>query len=133
MHILNIVSSTRKENSAPTTIVDKFLSEYRERVCDITVDGLGIWQEQLPKFDAKAISAKYKGVCGVSMTPIETAIWEKLRKLASRFPRAGRIALGVPMWNFSVAHKLKQLIDLTCQRNMPPALKGSVLWAVIEH
>ena len=26
--------------------------------------------------------------------------------------------MGVPMWNFSVPYKLKQLIDLTCQRNM---------------
>jgi FMN-dependent NADH-azoreductase len=26
--------------------------------------------------------------------------------------------LGVPMWNFSVPYKLKQLIDLSCQRNM---------------
>jgi FMN-dependent NADH-azoreductase len=24
----------------------------------------------------------------------------------------------VPMWNFSVPYKLKQLIDLSCQRNM---------------
>ena len=26
--------------------------------------------------------------------------------------------LGIPMWNFSFPYKLKQLIDLACQRNM---------------
>jgi len=26
--------------------------------------------------------------------------------------------MGVPMWNFSFPYKLKQLIDLSCQRNM---------------
>jgi len=26
--------------------------------------------------------------------------------------------LGVPMWNFAYPYKLKQLIDLACQRNM---------------
>jgi FMN-dependent NADH-azoreductase len=79
---------------------------------------LDIWQEQLPEFDAEAISAKYKGVSGESMTPVETATWQKIVALASRFQRADRIVLGVPMWNFSVPYKLKQLIDLSCQRNM---------------
>jgi FMN-dependent NADH-azoreductase len=118
MHILNIVTSPRKEKSASTAIVNAFLSEYREHVRDVTVDRLDIWQEQLPEFDAEAINAKYKGVSGESMTPVETATWEKIRELASRFQRADRIVLGVPMWNFSVPYKLKQLIDLSCQRNM---------------
>src|SRR5260370_16189848 len=52
------------------------------------------------------------------MTPVETATWEKIRELASRLQRADRIVLGVHMWNFSVPYKLKQLIDLSCQRNM---------------
>jgi FMN-dependent NADH-azoreductase len=118
MHILNIVTSPRKEQSASTAIVNAFLAEYREHVRDVTVDRLDIWQEQLPEFDAEAINAKYKGVSGESMTPVEMATWEKFRELALRFQQADRIVLGVPMWNFSVPYKLKQLIDLSCQRNM---------------
>ena len=118
MNILNIVTSPRKEKSASTAVVNAFLSEYREHVRDVTIDRLDIWQEQLPEFDAEAIDAKYKGVSGEPMTPVETATWEKIRELASRFQRADRIVLGVPMWNFSVPYKLKQLIDLSCQRNM---------------
>jgi FMN-dependent NADH-azoreductase len=118
MNILNIVTSPRKEKSASTAIVNAFLSEYREHVGNVTVDTLDIWQERLPEFDAEAINAKYKGVSGESMTPVETATWEKIRELASRFQRADRLVLGVPMWNFSVPYKLKQLIDLSCQRNM---------------
>ena len=118
MHILSIVASPRKEKSASTAVVDAFLSQYRKHVRDVTVDALDIWQEQLPEFDPEAIDAKYKGVSGESMTPVETATWEKIEELASRFQRADRIVLGVPMWNFSVPYKLKQLIDLSCQRNM---------------
>src|SRR5260370_11843576 len=118
MNILNIVTSPRKEKSASTAVVNAFLSEYREHVRDVTIDRLDIWQEQLPEFDAEAIDAKYKGVYGETMTRVETATWEKIRELASRFQRADRIVLGVPMWNFSVPYKLKQLIDLSCQRNM---------------
>jgi FMN-dependent NADH-azoreductase len=116
MHILNIVTSPRKEKSASIAVVNAFLSEYREHVRDVTVDRLDIWEEQLPEFDAEAINAKYKGVSGESMTPVETATWEKIKELASRFQRADRIVLGVPMWNFSFPYKLKQLIDLSCQR-----------------
>src|ERR1700716_1281178 len=124
MHILNIVTSPRKEKSASTAIVNAFLSEYREHVRDVTIDTLDIWQEQLPEFDAEAINAKYKGVSGESMTSVETATWEKIRELASRFQRADRIVLGVPMWNFSFPYKFKQLIDLSCQRNMLFTLDG---------
>ena len=118
MRILNITTSPRKEKSASTAIVNAFLSEYRERVGDVVVDTLDIWEEQLPEFDAEAINAKYKGVSGEPMTSVETATWQKIRELALRFQRADRIVLGVPMWNFSFPYKFKQLIDLSCQRNM---------------
>ena len=118
MRILNITTSPRKDKSASIAIVNAFLAEYKERVRDVVVDTLDIWQEQLPEFDAEAINAKYKGVSGEPMTPVETATWEKIRELASRFQRADRIVLSVPMWNFSFPYKFKQLIDLSCQRNM---------------
>jgi FMN-dependent NADH-azoreductase len=118
MHILNIVTSPRQEKSASTAVVNAFLAEYTEHRRDVTIDVLDVWREQLPEFDAEAIDAKYKGVSGETMTPAETTTWEKIRALASRFQRADRIVLGVPMWNFSVPYKLKQLIDLSCQRNM---------------
>jgi FMN-dependent NADH-azoreductase len=79
---------------------------------------LDVWAESLPEFDAEAIGAKYKGVSGEPMTPSERMTWEKIKELASRFQKADRIVLGVPMWNFSFPYKLKQLIDLACQRNM---------------
>jgi FMN-dependent NADH-azoreductase len=125
MRILNITTSPRKEKSASIAIVNAFLSEYRERVGNAVVDTLDIWQEQLPEFDAEAIDAKYKGVSGEPMTPVETATWEKIRELASRFQRADRIVLSVPMWNFSFPYKFKQLIDLSCQRNMLFAFDGA--------
>jgi FMN-dependent NADH-azoreductase len=118
MRILNITTSPRKEKSASTAIVNAFISEYKERVSDVVVDTLDIWEEQLPEFDAEAINTKYKGVSGEPMTSVETATWQKIRELALRFQRADRIVLGVPMWNFSFPYKFKQLIDLSCQRNM---------------
>jgi len=135
MHVLNIVTSPRKDQSASRALVDAFLREYMTQADGIVVDTLDIWQEWLPEFDAETINAKYKGVSGEPMTPAEVTAWEKIREgepmtlaevtawekireLASRFQRADRIVMGVPMWNFSFPYKLKQLIDLSCQRNM---------------
>jgi FMN-dependent NADH-azoreductase len=112
------VTSPRKEQSVSRAIVDAFLREYTAREGDILVDTLDVWQEWLPEFNADTIYAKYKGVSGEPMTRAEVTAWEKIRELASRFQRADRIVMGVPMWNFSFPYKLKQLIDLSCQRNM---------------
>jgi len=118
MTVLNIATSPRQEKSASRAVVDAFLREYMTQAGDIVVDTLDVWQEWLPEFDAQTINAKYKGVSGEPMTPAEVTAWEKIRELASRFQRADRIVMGVPMWNFSFPYKLKQLIDLSCQRNM---------------
>src|ERR1700733_12691879 len=118
MRILNIVPSPRKERSASIAVVDSFLLEYQKMNTGLLIDTLDVWTESLPEFDAEAIGAKYKGVSGEAMTSSERATWEKIRELASRFQKADRIVLGVPMWNFSFPYKLKQLIDLACQHNM---------------
>jgi FMN-dependent NADH-azoreductase len=118
MRLLNIVTSPRRERSASIAVIDSFLLEYQKRIKGVVVDTLDVWTESLPEFDAEAIGAKYKGVSGEVMTSSERATWEKIRELVSRFQKADRIVLGVPMWNFSFPYKLKQLIDLACQRNM---------------
>ena len=118
VRVLSIVTSPRKERSASTAILDSFLLEYQNKIAGLVVDTLDVWNESLPEFDREAIGAKYKGVSGEAMTPSESVTWEKINELASRFRNADRIALAVPMWNFSFPYKLKQLIDLACQRNM---------------
>ena len=78
---------------------------------------LDVWREWLPEFDAETINAKYKGVSGEPMTAAEVSAWEKIHEFASRFRRADRIVMGVPMWNFSFPYKLKHL-SATAPRSM---------------
>lgn len=118
MHVLNIVTSPRTDRSASRALAEAFLRAYAAQAGDIVVDTMDVWQERLPEFDAETIDAKYKAVSGEAMTVAEAAAWTKIRELASRFQKADRIVMGVPMWNFSFPYKLKQLIDLSCQRNM---------------
>src|SRR6201987_2144088 len=112
IRLLNIVASPRGQRSVSTAIVNSFLAEYRKKTSGLVVDTLDVWTESLPEFDAEAIGAKYKGVSGEAMTPSERATWENIRELASRFQKADRVAIGVPMWNFSFPYKLKRLFTI---------------------
>src|SRR5271156_2184435 len=118
MRLLNIESSPRGSKSASIAVTNAFLETYRQACPGVMVDTLNVWEEKLPDFDQEAIGAKYKGVSKQPMDEAETAVWDKIRELAARFQNADRILLGVPMWNFAYPYKLKQLIDLACQRNM---------------
>lgn len=119
MRILKIVTSPRGPKSVSTAMVDAFLSAYQETIAGAgIIDTLDVWSEALPEYDADAIGSKYKGVSGEALTPSEQATWDSIKGLASRFQRADCIVLAVPMWNFSFPYKLKQLIDLACQRSL---------------
>ena len=119
MRLLSIESSPRGSRSASIAVTSAFLEAYRRACPGVVVDTLNVWEEKLPDFDQEAIGAKYKGVNKERMDPgRETAVWGKIQELAARFQQADRIVLGVPMWNFAYPYKLKQLIDLVCQRHM---------------
>ena len=118
MRLLNIESSPRGSKSASIAVTNAFLETYRQVCPGVMVDTLNVWEEKLPDFDQEAIGAKYKGVNKEPMDQAESAVWDKIQELAVRFQEADRILLGVSMWNFAYPYKLKQLIDLVCQRNM---------------
>lgn len=118
MRLLNIECSPRGPKSASIAIANAFLAAYCKTFPSVTVDTLNVWEENLPEFDSKAIGAKYKGVAKEPMDEAEAATWNRIQALVARFQQADRIVIGVPMWNFAPPYKLKQLIDLACQRNM---------------
>jgi FMN-dependent NADH-azoreductase len=132
MHLLYIESSPRGPRSVSSAVAKAFLQAYRQACPELTVDTLNVWDENLPDFDQEAIGAKYKGISKEPMDPAEAAVWEKIRELATRFRRADRIVLGVPMWNFAYPYKLKQLIDLVCQRNMLFTYDGTVYGPLLK-
>src|SRR6202051_4031347 len=117
MILLNIQTSPRGSKSISIAATDAFVEAYRTAHPDVAVDNLNVWKEGLPEFDSEAIGAKYKGVAKEAMSDTESAIWRSIQSLAARFQAADLIVLGVPMWNFAFPYKLKQLIDLACQRN----------------
>jgi FMN-dependent NADH-azoreductase len=132
MHLLYIESSPRGSRSVSIAVADAFLQAYRQACPELTVDRLNVWEEHLPEFDQEAIGAKYKGINKEPMDPAEAVVWDKIQELAARFQQADRIVLGVPMWNFAYPYKLKQLIDLACQRNMLFTYDGTEYGPVLK-
>ena len=117
MNVLHIQSSPRADRSKSIALTNAFLSASRKVFPAIDEDILNVWNENLPEFDTASIGAKYKAINHQPMTDAETRTWNRILELIGRFQRANRIVLGLPMWNFSIPYKLKQLIDLTAQRN----------------
>jgi len=117
MNVLHIQSSPRGDKSNSIALTNAFISASRKVFSEINEDVLNIWDENLPEFDASSIGAKYKAIKHEPMTAAESYTWNRIQELIGRFQRANRIVLGLPMWNFSIPYKLKQLIDLTAQRN----------------
>jgi FMN-dependent NADH-azoreductase len=117
MNVLHIQSSPRGDKSNSIALTNAFLSASRKVLPEINEDVLNVWNEKLPEFDAASIGAKYKAIKHQPMTDAESHTWNRTLELIGRFQRANRIVLGLPMWNFSIPYKLKQLIDLVAQRN----------------
>jgi FMN-dependent NADH-azoreductase len=117
MNVLHIQSSPRGERSNSIALTNAFLSTSKNIFPAIEEDVLNVWDENLPEFDGASIGAKYKAIKHQPMTDAESHTWKRILELIGRFQRANRIVLGLPMWNFSIPYKLKQLIDLTAQRN----------------
>jgi FMN-dependent NADH-azoreductase len=117
MNVLHIQSSPRGDRSNSIALTNAFLSASKKVFPAIDEDILNVWNEKLPEFDTASIGAKYKAIKHQPMTDAESHTWNRILELISRFQRANRIVLGLPMWNFSIPYKLKQLIDLTAQRN----------------
>ena len=117
MNVLHIQSSPRGDKSNSIALTKAFISASRKIFPEIDEDVLNVWDENLPEFDAASIGAKYKAIKREPMNDAESRTWNRILELIGRFQRANRIVLGLPMWNFSIPYKLKQLIDLTAQRN----------------
>src|SRR5260370_33705333 len=107
MRLLNIESSPRGSRSASIAVTDAFLEAYRQACPGVRIDTLNVWEEKLPDFDQEAIGAKYKGVNKQPMDQAETAVWDKIRQLAVRYPPADGLVPAVPTRDCQYPYRLK--------------------------
>lgn len=116
--LLYIEASPRKERSVSAGAATAFLDAYHAANPNDAIDLLDIWTENLPAVDQEAFDAKYAGLAGQQRTPSQEAAWQKLDKYAQRFRAADKILMAVPMWNFAIPYRLKQLIDVVSHKDL---------------
>jgi hypothetical protein len=87
MRILNIVTSPRRDRSASIAVIDSFVLTYRNEVEGVVIDTMVVWAKSLPGFGTEAIGAKYKGISGEAMAPLEGATWETVESWRHDFKR----------------------------------------------
>jgi FMN-dependent NADH-azoreductase len=123
--LLYVEASPRKDRSASIEVSRAFLEAYRASNPEDEIEKLDIWALDLPSFDGEALAAKYAGLNGVPLTTGQQAVWDDIRSLASSFLAADKLLMAVPMWNFGIPYRLKQLIDLISQKDILFSVNGS--------
>ncbi|MGE8450820.1 MAG: FMN-dependent NADH-azoreductase [Pseudomonadales bacterium] len=116
--VLYIEGSPNKAYSASIEVCNAFLDVYRLQHPDHVIQKLDIWDLEMPEFDGDALAAKYAGLDGTALTPAQAAAWQRIEELAAPFHEVDKFLFGVPLWNFSIPYKLKQLIDVISQKDV---------------
>ncbi|AHG20742.1 NAD(P)H dehydrogenase [Chania multitudinisentens RB-25] len=115
--VLYVSASPRGKRSVSAQIAGVFLAALA-RQNEIEVDHLDPWECELPEVDGNLLAAKYAGLAGSPLSSEHIVIWERIKKLAERFHRADTLLFSVPLWNFGIPYKLKQLIDVISHKGI---------------
>lgn len=116
--LLYVECSPRKTMSASIEVSRSFLNAYVAGHPGDEVETYDIWAKDLPAFGEDALNAKYAGLYGTGRTPEQDAAWAQMEALAAPFLAADKLLFAVPLWNFSIPYRLKQLIDLISQKDI---------------
>lgn len=109
--LLYIECSPRKLDSTSIEVCRAFLDAYRESNPTDTIQTLDIWDLPIPEFDGHVMEAKYAGLTGTALTPVQESAWKRIEELAAPFHAADKLLFGIPLWNFGIPYKFKHLID----------------------
>jgi FMN-dependent NADH-azoreductase len=116
--LLYIEASPRKDRSASIEVSRAFLKAYRAVNPHDEIETLDIWASDLPSFNDEALAAKYAGLNGTPLTTEQKTVWDDIHRLAAPFLAADKLLLAVPLWNFGISYRLKELIDLISQKDI---------------
>ena len=116
--LLYIEASPRKSRSASIEVARAFIdaAETHHPGCKLTV--LDLWSAPLPDLSQDMMEAKYAGIQGLERTAAQRQAWSEIERLAAPFYAADHILLAVPLWNFGIPYRLKQLIDLVTHKDV---------------
>ncbi len=98
-----------------TQVADAFVSTYEQAHHEVFIETVNVFDMTLPVFDGETLGAKYAILHGRPQTPAQSEAWRAVERIIDHFLSADLYVLAVPMWNFGIPYRLKQLIDVLVQ------------------
>jgi len=103
------------ELSYSEAVTEAFIKAYKQNHPNDKIKAINLFEKELPEFDFKAASAKYKIMHNKEHSAEDKKIWAEIVAIIEEFKSADKYVMAVPMWNFSIPYRLKQYIDIIVQ------------------
>lgn len=114
-NLLYIKASPMGELSYSEAVANAFVGAYKQGHPNDKIKTINLFEKELPEFDFKAASAKYKIMHNKEHSAEDKKIWGEIVSIIEEFKAADKFVLAVPMWNFCIPYRLKQYIDIIVQ------------------
>ncbi len=116
MRVLNVVATPRPAAESSTlTVTAAFLNALREKVPDLEVERLDLYEDELPAVAGMNIHTKYALMLGLRVGPRHQPAWAEIESLIDQFMTTDLVVVSSPMWNFNIPYALKYYIDAVVQ------------------
>jgi len=113
--LLYVKASPRGDRSYSAAAANAFVESYRQAHPGDEIVEMDVFKENLPAFDGAAVDAKYAILHGANPTPDQVQAWKAVEAVIAKFKSADKYLFAVPMWNFGIPYRLKQLFDVIVQ------------------
>lgn len=114
-NLLYIKASPMGKLSYSEAVANAFVEAYKQNHPNDKIKTIHLFEKELPEFDFKAASAKYKIMHNKEHSAEDKKIWGEIVSAIEEFKSADKHVLSVPMWNFCIPYRLKQYIDIIVQ------------------
>src|SRR5210317_927980 len=112
MSTLMHIKASPRDRSYSTKAAEAFKASYLEANPESKIDLLDVFEEDLPVFNGKVLEAKYAILSGGQPDESQKEEWKAIEDVIDRFKAADAYLFSLPMWNFGIPYRLKQLIDI---------------------
>lgn len=113
--VLYLQASPRIERSFSIAVANAFIDAYQKAHANDNIITINLFDTELPPFDGPVLQAKYAIMHGLSHTEEERGAWRAIELLIEEFTSADKYVIASPMWNFSIAYRLKHYLDILVQ------------------
>ncbi|GAA1465190.1 FMN-dependent NADH-azoreductase [Microbacterium thalassium] len=115
MKLLHICASPRLEGSNTLKVSSAVIDGLAERVPDLEVETIDLFQGDLPAMAGDNIEAKYTLMMNQPIDRAHTESWKQIEHEIERFRSADAYVVTAPIWNFGIPYTLKYYIDCIVQ------------------